>query len=85
MVQRFDQSKAIETLEILAGERPRSRDQAAVRIEDLAELLQIEQFQTSEVSAAPTAADFNSLRGDILEIHTRITVIAQVLRDRIIR
>ncbi|MCA1490093.1 hypothetical protein I6F11_04065 [Ensifer sp. NBAIM29] len=81
----YDSRDTIEKLEVLAGDRPRARDQAAVRIEDLAELLQIAQFQTAELSAAPTAADFNSLRGDVLEIHTRLSVIAQVLRDRIVR
>ncbi|MGK9200487.1 hypothetical protein [Sinorhizobium meliloti] len=85
MVQTFNERDAIEKLELLYGDRPRARDQAAVRIADLAELLQLAAVQTVEVSAAPTAADFNSLLRDLKQISTRLTVVAQVLQGRIVR
>ncbi len=85
MVQTFNERDAIEKLELLSGDRPRARDQAAVRIADLAELLQLASVRTEEVAAAPSAADFNSLLRDIKEISSRLTVVAQVLQGRIIR
>ncbi|MBD9539926.1 hypothetical protein IB276_10725 [Ensifer sp. ENS04] len=75
----------LEKLEVLAGTRAGSMERAAVRIEDLVELLQIAAVRTAQVSAAPTAADFNSLLLDIKEINNRLSTVAQVLRGRLLR
>jgi|GEM_PF-2417906 len=85
MVQTFNERDAIEKLEVLSGDLPRARDQAAVRIADLAELLQLAPVRTAEVVAAPSAADFNSLLSDVKEISSRLAVVAQILQSRIIR
>lgn len=79
----YGDRELLEKVEILAGDRPRARDQAAVRVEDLAELLQLASIKTATVSAAPTAADFNSLLADLKEIHNRLSVVANLLQQRL--
>ncbi|YP_010115335.1 hypothetical protein PBC5_gp18 [Sinorhizobium phage PBC5] len=75
-----------EKLEVLDGSRagPNMR-RAAVRIEDLQELLQLGQIQATEVSSAPTAAEFNKLLADVKELNKRLSVIATALQTRISR
>lgn len=83
MVQTFNEREAIEKLEVLAGERPRARDQAAVRVADLAELLQIATVKAVELSAAPTAAQYNALLADVKELNARLAVVASMLQQRL--
>jgi len=79
------QTNHVEKLEVLDGSRSGSRERAAVRLEDLRELLQLAQVKTEEVSAAPTQDDFNSLLKDIKEISNRLNTVAQALQRKIIR
>lgn len=79
------QPNHIEKLEVLDGSRSGSRERAAVRLEDVRELLQLAQVRTKEVSAAPTPDDFNSLLKDIKEISNRLNTVAQALQGKLIR
>jgi hypothetical protein len=79
------QPNHIEKLEVLDGSRSGSRERAAVRLEDLRELLQLAQVKTKEVSAAPTQDDFNALLKDIKEISNRLNAVAQALQRKLIR
>lgn len=79
------QPNHIEKLEVLDGSRSGSRERAAVRLEDVRELLQLAQVKTKEVSAAPTTDDFNSLLRDIKEISNRLNAVAQALQGKLIR
>jgi len=79
------QPNHIEKLEVLDGSRSGSRERAAVRLEDVRELLQLAQVKTKEVSAAPTPDDFNSLLKDIKEISNRLNTVAQALQGKLIR
>ncbi len=76
----------IEKLEVLDGSRRGDRSKAAVRIEDLRELLQIRnKLQTTQLTAAPTMADFNSLLKDIEDISSHLNGVALAIQKRIIR
>jgi len=79
------QPNHIEKLEVRDGARSGSRERAAVRLEDLRELLQLAQVKTKEVSAAPTQDDFNALLKDIKEISNRLNAVAQALQRKLIR
>lgn len=79
------QGSQIEKLEVLDGSRSGSRERAAVRIEDVRELLQLAQVKTKVVAAAPTQDDFNSLLKDIKEISNRLNTVAQALQRKLIR
>lgn len=81
----FDQRQALEKLEVLDGSRAGAAEQAAVRIADLAELLQLASVRTTEVAVAPTATDFNALLADLKEINKRLSVVANVLQSKILR
>lgn len=74
--------RAIEKLEVLDGSRNGSRDNAAVRISDLSELLRLTQIKTASVSAAPTSADFNSLLTDLKSISTALIAVATAVQKR---
>lgn len=81
----FDQQRQIEKLEVLAGERPKARHKAAVRIEDLAPLLQIPQMQAAAAAgAAPTADEYAALLKDTRQLHARLTEIATILQGRLL-
>ncbi|KIP99076.1 hypothetical protein RU07_20605 [Agrobacterium tumefaciens] len=75
----------VEKVEILDGSRAGARDKAAVRIEDIKELLQLAQVKTQTLTAAPTMGDFNSLLKDITEISNRLNSIAISIQKKIIR
>ncbi|KQZ96844.1 hypothetical protein ASD74_06200 [Rhizobium sp. Root564] len=79
------QPNHIEKLEVLDGSRSGSRERAAVRLEDVRELLQLAQVKTKEVTAAPTPDDFNSLLKDIKEISNRLNAVAQALQGKLLR
>ncbi len=71
----------IEKLEILSGSRAgASKGKAAVRIDDLLPLLALPVMKSSTVSSTPTAAQFNALCADMAEVHTRLFLIAEILR-----
>ncbi|MFK4259035.1 hypothetical protein [Agrobacterium tumefaciens] len=79
-------NEQIEKLEVLDGSRRGDRTKAAVRIEDLRELLQIRnKLQTTQLTAAPTMADFNSLLKDLEDISSHLNGVALAIQKRIIR
>ena len=83
MAPTFD-AAAQERLELLDGTRSQRRDKAAVRLEDLAQLLHLAGVRTKTLTSAPTMADFNSLLGDIREISNRLNAVATALQKRLI-
>lgn len=79
-------NEQLEKLEVLDGSRRGSREKAAVRIEDVRELLQIStKLRSSQLTAAPTMADFNALQKDLEDISKRLNGIAMAIQKRIIR
>ncbi len=76
----------LEKLEVLDGSRRGNRDKAAVRIEDLRELLQINgKLRSAQLTAAPTMADFNALQKDIEDLSNRLYGVASAIQKRLIR
>ena len=81
-----DHDQLREKVEVLDGTRTKDiRKKAAVRIEDLSELLRIQPVRATPVSAAPTAEEYNALLKDIEEVNSRLNVIAQALQARLLR
>ena len=79
-------NEQLEKLEVLDGSRRGDRGKAAVRIDDLRELLQIRnKLQTTQLTAAPTMADFNSLLKDLEDISSHLNGVALAIQKRIIR
>ncbi|MBS0258379.1 MAG: hypothetical protein JSR13_11785 [Proteobacteria bacterium] len=79
-------NEQLEKLEVLDGSRRGNRDKAAVRIEDLRELLQISnKLRSAQLTAAPTMADFNALQKDLEDISKRLNGVAMAIQKRIIR
>ena len=79
-------NEQIEKLEVLDGSRRGNRDKAAVRIEDLRELLQISnKLKSAQLTAAPTIADFNALQKDLEDISKRLNGVASAIQKRLIR
>lgn len=79
-------NRHIEQLEILAGMRAKgeSRRRQAVRIEDLAGILDLpETLQSTTVTAAPTQAQHNALVQDLHTIHQRLTALSQALTAKL--
>lgn len=75
--REFDRIR--EKVEKLTGERgDDTRSMAAVRRADLRTLATVE-MQSSQVSAAPTQADFNALQRDVAVIFLAIKRLANVL------
>lgn len=79
------ENRHIEALEILSGERQGPRDNAAVRIVDFSDLMQIDQFQSVELNAAPTMEDFNKLVRDARKISQALNAVALAIGKRKIR
>lgn len=71
-----------EKLETLDGSRAGTKDQAAVRLKDLSQLLVLAEVKTKAVSGAPTQDDFNSLLGDLIAISNAVRSVASDLRKR---
>ncbi|MFC3074919.1 hypothetical protein [Shinella pollutisoli] len=79
----WNERQLVEAVEVLEGSRPGTRENAAVRIEDLAGLMELQDLQSSEVTAAPSMDDFNLLRQDVRELHTRLTAVIRALETRL--
>ena len=74
----------LEKLEVLDGSRNRDKSRAAVRIEDLGGIMEIPRnLQATEVTAAPTVAQYNQLVNDVLMLHRQLMVVQRKLGDRI--
>ncbi len=79
-------NEQLEKLEVLDGSRSGRREKAAVRLEDLNELLRTGgKLQTKQLTAAPTMEDFNSLLKDLENISTRLNGVASAIQKRLIR
>jgi hypothetical protein len=79
-------NRDLEKLELLDGSRNKeARRKAAVRIEDVAGLLNIAKLKTQTLVADPTMADFNSLLADLREISDRLNSVAAAIQERLIR
>jgi len=76
--------QAIEKLEVLDGSRNASRQQAAVRREDLVALLQIQPLKSAKVSSTPTDAEFNALIDDVHGLHARVMEIVTRLQKQLL-
>nr|WP_295467468.1 hypothetical protein [Mesorhizobium sp.] len=75
-----------EKVETLDGSRRKDAiRRAAVHIEDIEALLQINQTlkSTKAAGATPTAAEHDALVDDIAEIHRRLVAITQALQVRV--
>ncbi len=76
----------VEKLEVLDGSRRGNHEKAAVRIEDVRELLLISSnLRSAQLTAAPTMADFNALQKDLEDISKRLNGVAMAIQKRIIR
>lgn len=67
----------IEKLEVLDGTRNRDRHMAAVRVSDLAGILQLPATLQSKKSAgAPTKAEFDAAVSDVAMLHRQLSLVA---------
>jgi hypothetical protein len=82
----MDDERLREKIEVLDGSRRRGpKTRAAVRIADLAPLLQIPQLQaTPAAGAAPTAAEYAALLRDVERVHARLTEVATLLQAHLL-
>jgi len=79
-------NEQLEKLELLDGSRGASREKAAVRIEDLRELLQINnRLRTTQITVAPSKDDFNALQKDLEDISKRLNGVVMAIQKRLIR
>jgi len=81
---KFDAQNLKEKVEELDGSRQSQRRRAAVRIQDLEQLLQITNLKTQTLSAAPTMADFNSLLSDLRALNGQLQAVAKALQARLL-
>lgn len=84
MKPTFGQREA-EALDLLVGNRNRvSMPAAAVRIEDMAGLLDVgADLRARSVTTAPTAEDFNQVVRDLADVHACLRTLAQAIQDRL--
>ncbi|AOJ09663.1 hypothetical protein [Burkholderia mayonis] len=74
--------RVVQQLQELAGDRgdtAAGRPRAAVRRQDLRAIARMSEMKSKQVSAAPTAADFNALRDDVRMVFEALRAIAQAL------
>lgn len=72
----------IEKLEVLAGARgSAAKGKSAIRVDDLLPLLALPKLKSVQVAAPPSAAEFNTLLSDLIEMHSRLFAIAETLRQ----
>ena len=81
MTPVYDQ-RMHQKLETLDGSRSGSRDAAAVRLNDLDQLLILAAVKSRHVASAPTAAEFNTLVDDLTAISNAVRSVANDLRRR---
>lgn len=86
MMSGFQDKRNQETLETLAGERRGAARLAAVRIEDLAGLFELEtRLQSSSAAGAtPTAAEHDALVEDVQMLHRRLVAIMEALQTKVL-
>lgn len=81
----FDQQRAFEDLQVLVGSRARGRSRAAVRIEDIAALVELAPKLKSAKAEGEvvSAAEYNALVSDVAALHGVLLSIASALQERI--
>jgi hypothetical protein len=80
---RYEEQSLKEKIETLDGSRSKDRQRAAVRITDLSELMRLSTVRSSDVTSAPTAAEYNKLRADVLELNNRLQAVILDLQERL--
>lgn len=79
ILNEFD--RVAEKAAVLAGER--AKGISAVRIVDMMPIMELgRDVETKEVTATPTAEDFNSLLKDIRELKLAVTLIGESLKAK---
>ena len=79
ILNEFD--RVAEKAAVLAGERHKGI--SAVRIVDMMPIMELSRdVETKEVTATPTAEDFNSLLKDIRELKLAVTLIGESLKAK---
>lgn len=74
----------LEDLETLVGKRSRgNKKQRAVRLDDIAPLLELPPMTATEAAAAPTQAEFNALFDDYKALYNLLTDIAGRLKGKL--
>ena len=82
----YPDDKLREKIEVLDGSRGReARSQAAVRIEDLSDIMKLLKVRAVPVTAAPTMVEYNTLLKDVQELNTRLNAVALALQARMLR
>lgn len=74
-----------EKLETLDGSRAGAKDQAAVRLQDLDQILRLAEVKTKAVAGSPTQDDFNSLLADLVTLSNAVRSVANDLRKKRVR
>ncbi len=82
---KFDADNLKEKIEVLDGSRASQKNRAAVRIEDLEQILQIADLKTKTLTAAPTMTDFNSLLADLRMINNQLQAVGKALQGRLLK
>lgn len=82
----FEHDSLKEKVETLVGSRNSNRGRAAVRIDDLSELLQIANRLRAKKAAGttPTKAEFDDLVDDVATINNRLQAVAKALQGRLL-
>ena len=79
IINEFD--RVAEKVAVLAGER--TKINASVRIIDMQQLMDLRRdIITQEVTAPPTAADFNSLLNEVRDIRLSLTSMGESLKAK---
>lgn len=74
--------RTVQQLQELAGQRGEaSLPKAAVRRSDIASIARIQQIKSQDVSATPTADEFNALRADVRRLFEALEIIAKALKQ----
>lgn len=81
----FDEARTLEDLQTLVGSRARGRTKAAVRIEDISELVTIPPKLAAKRAEGETVtiAEFNALVDDMVKLHAVLQSVAAALQERI--
>lgn len=81
----FDQTRALEDLQTLVGSRARGRTQAAVRIDDIAALLEVPPTLSAKKAedAEVSVAEFNAVVADLTRLHQVLLAVATALQARV--
>lgn len=75
----------VEKLDVLDGSRNADRRRAAIRIEDIAPLLELRPTlrAAKAAGAAPTAAEYNALVADLVDMHARLKAVVLAIQARL--